>query len=334
MSPNCIKSSLATIWLEQCSIEDHHAGTAVSKIPKYVKTPTYSPSSSTELSHPSTHPKQITYKTHEAFVESHPGSYYRIGIYVPRHLTNYGVQVIIDGVEQNAYVELPRWLKGSHYKISSRRTTKLTCRHYQFSTLAVTGDDDDVLGGDYDFKDSQHCKTGWVNWFHRNGRLEPTEHMIGKKAVGTIRVNFYKLESVVKLPKEEQRDVDYEDGDWEPCQAVDSIGAIKLGAGVENVTTLGPERANVPPFGLCKTTLKFFHPVETFVFKYRPRDVLMENNLLVAKRPTGLKKFTHLVKNIFTHPSKSHPPSTGTKAPENSKAELMGGLSEHVEKAL
>ncbi|KAF3198793.1 hypothetical protein TWF106_004131 [Orbilia oligospora] len=301
-----LRSSTAKVWLEKCT---DPPGSKTKGPPtrgsKYKKTAIYLPSKSTQRSSPSTHPKPITFKTNEAFVESSPETYYRIKLSIPRHLKSYCVQIIIDGVEQNTYVETSRYFRTVKYPISARRTRKYTYRHFQFSKLSVKDSAPGV--GDYVFNDSQHCENGYMGCFKASGDIKLIDYMVGKKAVGTIRVNFYKIRKCRKMTPDENKKVDGRDdgdGEWEPCQAVDNIGALKLGAGVENVTTLGPEVRGSEPGVWYHVQLGTWHPFETFVFKYRPYSVLKENNLLVLK-PTRFQKFTRFIKKIFSFSKKS-----------------------------
>ncbi|KAK6339222.1 hypothetical protein TWF718_008644 [Orbilia javanica] len=298
-----LKSSTAEIWLEKCTDPVFYGGSnPPTRRSRYEKIAIHSASKSTELSDAATFPAPITYKVREGFVESSPESYYRLKLHIPKHWNTYCVQIIIDGVEQRAYVENPQYFRSVTYPVSARRTNKRTYRHFQFSELAVKGSAPGF--GNYDFKHFGHCENGYVDWFKQTGDIGAISYMIGPQAVGSIRVNFYKAHSCEKMSASASERVSAErntgDGDWNPCQSVDDIGAYKLGAGVKNVTTLGPEFRGSEPDTWYHIDLDTWHPFETFVFKYRPYSVLAENNLLAANSATGYQKFANSVKNVFS----------------------------------
>ncbi|KAK6513448.1 hypothetical protein TWF281_005073 [Arthrobotrys megalospora] len=286
-----LKSPTAEIWLEKpspliCLCSKTHQKT-------YQKSTSFCPSKSKEISAASPHYPAQKFKTREAFIESSPDSSYRIALRLKRHFfTKLAVQVIIDGIEQGTYLEFPQFFRTT-YRISGRRVTGSTWRGFQFTRLNIKEPGPGV--GDYVFNESQHCEGGYVKGYMESGDAEPIDYMIGKNAVGSIRVNFYKVKGAIK-----EGDIHEGYGDWEPCTTVDEIGALKLG--VQDVTTLGPEvRCR-----LAETWYSQFdraHPFETFVFKYRPHDVLEENNLLLV-RLTRFQKLTRWVREALSFPSK------------------------------
>ncbi|KAK6514327.1 hypothetical protein TWF506_008724 [Arthrobotrys conoides] len=295
-----LRSSTAKVWLEKQIIPDGYICPDPRPAPcrhcKYTPATLYLPSKSTQRSSATTYSKPVTFKATEAFIESCPDAYYRIKMAIPRHFKAFCVQVIIDGIEQNAYVETSRCFRNTEYPISARRTRKYAYRHFQFTQLDIK--DPCPGAGDYAFKHLQHCENGYVSWFRACGDTEAIDYMIGKKAVGTIRINLYRVKKCKKMTPPENKKMDERDdgdGEWDPCKVVDHIGALKLGAGVENVTKLGPEVRGTKPAQWYSVELANWHPFETFIFKYRP----------YAHR---FQKFTKFIKNIFTFSKKSKTP--------------------------
>ncbi|EPS39754.1 hypothetical protein H072_6440 [Dactylellina haptotyla CBS 200.50] len=222
----------------------------------------------------------------EAYVETSPeGSPYSVVVRIPPHWRNMGVQLIIDGVEQGSFMRFNRF-KSYETRITGRRVERTTMRGFQFSKLRIEDGH-----GNYDFDDKAHCKGGYIaNQIKRN-EIKPIEFMIGKKAVGIIRVNVYRVGKIV--PGGEFKG----NGNWTPCTVVDDIGALKMQNTVESITTLGkPTRCQ--PTKVVYAEFPDRYPFETFVLKYRSHEALAADNLLVVKH-SPFRKLVSYITNWF-----------------------------------
>ncbi|KAK6332598.1 hypothetical protein TWF730_004258 [Orbilia blumenaviensis] len=285
-----LKSSTVKIWIEKLGSDG------------YTEAPIYSSCKTTEGT------KGATYKSREAFIESSAGEAYRIRFRLSPHIREFAFQVIIDGIEQHFFmIRGPyRMLKSAEYPLPGRCTESEAYRAFQFTKLDVR--DPGPGAGDYVFDESQHCSGGVMKKLEKDDPIRlATEHMVGKNSVGSIRINLYRLFSIEKVSPETLPEEYYKGcGDWKTCEAVDQIGALKLGAGVQHVTTLGARIRKARYKEWFHATRYGTHPFETFVFKYRPYNILKEDNLLVqSPNLSNLQKLSRFIKNIFTSSKKS-----------------------------
>ncbi|KAF3929466.1 hypothetical protein AA313_de0209100 [Arthrobotrys entomopaga] len=280
-----LKSSNLKVWLEMPS----------SKLDPITQTPIYTPLET----HSSYKTHQQILPTHrlrvqEAYVESHPGQCYAVALRVAPHWRNFGVQIIIDGVEQGNYISFNRFTTRES-QITGRRVTRNSIRAFQFGDLRA----EDGYGN-YIFDENAHCKGGFIKNNILCGDIEPIEFMVGQRAVGSVRVNVYRVGRVFvggECPGQ---------GDWNPCTAVDDIGALKMQVGVESITTLG-NQVKCSPVNLVFAEFKDRYPFETFLLKYRPHSYLANDNCLVAKQ-NGLKNFFVYIASWFKSSKKEERP--------------------------
>ncbi|KAF3940360.1 hypothetical protein ABW19_dt0202307 [Dactylella cylindrospora] len=220
-----LKSSTLQVWVEKPSASQVSPKT---HLPYYLKSTTFSPQKTTQHLLP-THSLLVN----EAYVSASPGATYRIAIRVRPHWRDIGIQLLIDGVEQGNYICFNRFLPHES-RVGGRRIDKTSVRNFKFSKLRVEDGH-----GNYKFDEKAHCKGGYIANQIRTGEIEPIEFMVGKKAVGTIRVNVYRVGRIL------EGGVSEGSGDWEPCTVVDDIGALKMHAGVESVTTYVKHRIQI-----------------------------------------------------------------------------------------
>ncbi|KAF3932036.1 hypothetical protein ABW20_dc0104268 [Dactylellina cionopaga] len=271
-----LKSRNLQVWIERPTSDICPA----THLPHYAISPTFSPNKSTQQILPS-----HSLLVQEAYVEACTDAPYRVAFRVPPHWKNVGIQLIIDGVEQGNYISFNRF-RSHESRISGRRVEKTSERLFKFSKMKI----EDGCGN-YEFDEKAHCRGGYINNNIAQGEIQPIEFMVGKKAVGTIRVNIYRVGKMLKGGACKGN------GDWNPCTVVDDIGALKMQAAAESITTLEAPTKCSPATTMYAEFLDRY-PFETFVLKYRPYEALANENLLVIKR-TGLSRLAYYATNLF-----------------------------------